>query len=123
MNRFTGAIPDGYTKANKQEIQAALIQSLSVGTCLALCNEYYGELIIVPTGVAGNLVLQHGFYPIAYIRRSETGTLTAALNVEVADSGQFARLQNLIKETCAKVIECPNAGKLIEFVDANQNFS
>ena len=120
MNRFTGAITNGYTKANKQEIQAALTRNLSIGTCLALCNEYYGELIIVPTGVAGNLVLQHGFYPIAYIRPE---TLTAALNVEVTDSGQFARVQNLIKEICAKVIECHGADKLIEFVDANQDFS
>ena len=120
MNSRFRPLSPGYREANKSEIQAALTANPSAGKCEALYNNYYGEILIVSTGVAGNLILQHGFYPIAYIRPE---TLTAALNVEKTDSGQFARVQNLIKETCAKIIECPNVAKLIEFVDTNQNFS
>ena len=119
MNRFTGKISAGYKKANKSEIQAALTTNSPAGTCEALCNEYYGELIIVSTGVAGNLILQHGFYPVAYIRPL---SLTVALNVEITDSGQFTRVRDLIKETCTKIIKCASVAELIDFVYKNQNF-
>ena len=119
MNRFTGKLSAGYKKADKTEIQIALTNKLPVGTCLALCNEYFGEIIIVPTGVAGNLILQHGFYPTAYIRPE---TSTAVLNLENASSGQFTRVQKLIQDTCKKIIECYSVAELIEFVDMNQDF-
>lgn len=121
INRFKGTIPDGYTKAYKSEIQTALTKNFSVGTSRALCNEHYGEIIIVSTGVAGNLILQHGFYPTAYIRPL---TLTAAINSEESDSpdGQFVKLQKLIKQTCATIIERYGVDELVEFVDMNQSF-
>ena len=121
MNRFTGEIPNGYKKAYKPEIQAALRESLPVGTCLALCSEYYGELIIVSTGVAGNLILQHGFYPTAYIRPE---TSTAVLNTIEGDSpdGEFAKVQKLIKQTCKTIIEFDNVEEFIDYVDKNQDF-
>ncbi|MBQ4404815.1 MAG: hypothetical protein II857_10470 [Selenomonadaceae bacterium] len=46
MNRFTGKISADYKKANKSEIQAALTANSPAGTCEALCNEYYGEIIV-----------------------------------------------------------------------------
>ena len=119
MNRFTGKISDGYTKALKEDIQNAMMSLAQVGTCLALCNEYYGEILIVSTGVAGNLILQHGFYPTAYIRPE---TSTAVLNGIVADSGQFTRVQELIRQTCKTVIEFNNVEEFIEYVDTHQDF-
>lgn len=119
MNRFTGKVSGNYKKVSKPDIQAALTANLPAGTCLALSNEYYGDNIIVSTGVTGNLVLQHGFYPVAYIRPL---TLTAALNGEAADSGQFTRVQQPIRDTCTNVIECDSVAELIDFVDTNQDF-
>ena len=109
----------GYNEESKLTIQDALIERFSIGTSRALLSKAYGELIIVSTGVAGNLILQRGFYPVAYIRPE---TLTAALNVEEDSSGQLIKIQKLIKETCTKIIECHGVDELIEFVDMNRAF-
>ncbi|MBQ3434781.1 MAG: hypothetical protein IKI76_10345 [Selenomonadaceae bacterium] len=105
----------------KADVQAALTESFAVGTSRNLNSETYGELIIVSTGVAGNLILYKGFYPAAYIRPE---SLTAVLNAEepFPPNGDFHKLQQLIKETCAEVIECYSVDELIEFVDMNRDF-
>ena len=105
----------------KEEVQSALTKNFPVGTSHTLHNEQYGELIIVSTGIAGNLILYKNFYPAAYIRPE---TLTAVLNAEepCPPNENFHKLQKLIKETCAEVIECYSVDELIEFVDMNQDF-
>ena len=104
-----------------EEVQAALTESFAVGTSRNIHSEVYGEIIIVSTGVAGNLILYKNFYPAAYIRPE---TLTAVLNAEepFPPNGDFHKLQQLIKDTCAEVIECYSVDELIEFVDMNQDF-
>ena len=119
MNSRFRPLSPGYREANKSEIQAALTANPSAGKCEALYNNYYGDIIIVPTGVTGNLILQHGFYPTAYIRPE---TSTAVLNGIVADSGQFTRVQELIRQTCKTVIEFNNVEEFIEYVDTHQDF-
>ena len=103
------------------DIRIALTENFQIGTCRSLHSEIYGELIIVSTGVAGNLILYKNFYPAAYIRPE---TLTAVLNAEepFPPNGDFHKLQQLIKDTCAEVIECYSVDELIEFVDMNQDF-
>ena len=105
----------------KEEVQAALTKDFPVGTSRAVHSEVYGELIIVSTGIAGNLILYKNFYPAAYIRPE---SLTAVLNAEepFPPNEDFHKLQQLIKETCATVIECYSVDELIEFVDMNQDF-
>lgn len=105
----------------KAEVKAALTKSFPVGTSQALNNEIYGELIIVSTGIAGNLILYKNFYPVAYIRPE---SLTAVLNAEETFplNEDFHKLQQLIKETCAEIIECYSVDEFIEFVDMNRDF-
>lgn len=105
----------------KADVQGALTKSFAIGTCQALNSEQYGELIIVSTGIVGNLILYKNFYPAAYIRPE---TSTAVLNAEepFPPNGDFHNLQRLIKETCAEVIECYSVDELIEFVDTNRDF-
>ncbi len=78
INRFTGELPEGYTKAYKEEIQKAILEN-NAGKCRAFSNEFYGEIIIISTVIAGNLVLQNGFYPIAFVRPE---TSKAILNTQ-----------------------------------------
>lgn len=40
----------------KSKIQTALTENFPVGTNRAFYNEIYGEILIVSTGVAGNLI-------------------------------------------------------------------
>ena len=105
----------------KADVQTALTESFAVGTSRNLNSETYGELIIVSTGVAGNLILYKKFYPAAYIRPEN---LTAVLNAEepFPPNGDFHKLQQLIKDICAEVIECYSVDELIEFVDMNKDF-
>ena len=105
----------------KTEIQAALTENFSVGTSRALKNEIYGEILVVATGIAGNLILYKNFYPAAYIRPE---TLTAVLNAEepVPPNEDFHKLQELLKEICETVIECYSVDELVEFVDMNRDF-
>ena len=105
----------------KTDLQAALTENFTVGTSRALSTEIYGEIIIVSTGIAGNLILYKNFYPAAYIR---TETLTAVLNAEepFPPNGDFHKLQQLIKETCHTIIECYSVDELVEFVDMNRDF-
>ncbi|MBE8952949.1 MAG: hypothetical protein SR1Q7_07375 [Quinella sp. 1Q7] len=106
---------------SKSDIQAALTENFPVGTCRALSNETYGKILIVSTGIAGNLVLYENFYPAAYIRPE---TSTAVLNAEepFPPNGDFHKLQQLIKATCNTIIECYSVDELIEFVDTNRDF-
>ena len=105
----------------KAEVQAALTENFQVGTSRALSDENYGEIIIVSTGVTGNLILYKNFYPAAYIRPE---TLTAVINAEepFPPNEDFHKLQKLFKEICKTVIECYSVDELIEFVDMNQDF-
>ncbi|MCR5833696.1 MAG: hypothetical protein K6G55_03500 [Selenomonadaceae bacterium] len=105
----------------KAEVQNTLKGNFPVGTCRALISEDYGELLIVSTGIAGNLVLYKNFYPAAYIRPE---TLTAVINAEepFPPNGDFHKLQQLLKETFELIIECYSVDELIEFVDTNQDF-
>ncbi|MBR4643020.1 MAG: hypothetical protein IKO74_09960 [Selenomonadaceae bacterium] len=105
----------------KAEVQAALTEKFQVGTSRALNDEIYGDIIIVSTGVAGNLILYKNFYPAAYIRPE---TLTAVINAEepFPPNEDFHKLQQLLKETADTVIECYSVDELIEFVDMNQDF-
>ena len=86
-----------------------------------LSSDNFGDVLIVSTGIAGNLVLYKNFYPAAYIRPE---TSTAVVNAEepFPPNGDFHRLQKLIKETCETVIECYSVDELIEFVDMNRDF-
>lgn len=119
INRFTGELPEGYTKAYKEEIQKAILEN-NAGKCRAFSNEFYGEIIIISTVIAGNLVLQNGFYPIAFVRPE---TSKAILNTQdTKHKTQFKKVQNLIRETCKVIQKCSNATDLIEYVNENQNF-
>lgn len=106
---------------DKQELQAALTENFPVGTSRILSSEIYGEVLVVSTGTAGNLVLYKNFYPAAYIR---TESSTAVVNAEdpFPPNGTFHKLQQLIKQTCRTVIECYSVDELVEFVDMNQDF-
>ena len=105
----------------KSEIQTALTENFPVGTSRAFYNELYGKILIVSTGVAGNLILYKNFYPAAYIRPE---TSTAVVNAEepFPPNEDFYKLQQLLKETCNTIIECYSVDELIEFVDMNQDF-
>ena len=106
---------------NKSEVQAALTENFPVGTSRALQSDLYGDILIVSTGIAGNLILYKNFYPAAYIRPE---TLTAVVNAEepFPPNDDFYKLQQLLKETCKTIIECYSVDELIEFVDMNQDF-
>ena len=105
----------------KTEIQAALTENFQVGTSRALQSELYGDLLIVSTGIAGNLILYKNFYPAAYIRPE---TSTAVINAEepFPPNEDFHKLQKFFKEIFHTVIECYSVDELIEFVDMNQDF-
>ena len=105
----------------KAEIQSALVATFPVGTSRAFHSDIYGDLLIVSTGVAGNLILYKNFYPAAYIRPE---TLTAVLNAEepFPPNDDFHNLQKFIKESCDTVIECYSVDELVEFVDTNRDF-
>ena len=106
---------------SKADVQAALTENFPVGTCRTLSSEIYGNVLVVSTGVAGNLILYNNFYPAAYIRPE---TFTAVVNAEepFPPNGAFHKLQQLIKDTCQTIIECYSVDELIEFVDTNQDF-
>lgn len=106
---------------SKAEIQAALTEDFPIGTSRALHSEIYGDIIIVSTGVAGNLILYKNFYPAAYIRPE---TLTAVINAEepFPPNEDFHKLRQLLKESCETVIECYSVDELVEFVDMNRDF-
>lgn len=106
---------------SKSEVQAALTENFPVGTSRALHSELYGDILIVSTGIAGNLILYKNFYPSAYIRPE---TSTAVVNAEepFPPNENFYKLQQLLKETCKTIIECYSVDELIEFVDMNQDF-
>ena len=106
---------------SKLELQIALTENFPVGTSCFFHAENFGEIIIVSTGIAGNLVLYKNFYPAAYIRPESS---TAILNAEepFPPNGDFHNLQKLIKQTCENVIECYSVDELVEFVDMNQDF-
>ena len=106
---------------SKSEVQAALTENFPVGTSRASHSDLYGDILIVSTGVAGNLILYKNFYPAAYIRPE---TLTAVVNAEepFPPNDDFYKLQQLFKETCKTIIECYSVDELIEFVDMNQDF-
>ncbi len=103
------------------ELKAALTQNFPVGTCQAIHSETCGDIIIVATGIVGNLILYKNFYPAAYIRPESS---TAILNDEepFPPNGDFHALQKLIKQTFHTVIECYSVDELIEYVDMNQDF-
>ncbi|MBQ7454069.1 MAG: hypothetical protein IJS69_03340 [Selenomonadaceae bacterium] len=106
---------------SKADVQAALTENFPVGTSRALHSADYGEVLIVSTGIVGNLVLYKNFYPAAYIR---TETSTAVVNAEepFPPNGDFHKLQQLIKKIFDTVIECYSVDELVEFVDTNQDF-
>ena len=103
------------------DLKAALTQNFPTGTCHALHSETYGNILIVATGIAGNLILYNNFYPAAYIRPESS---TAILNDEepFPPNGDFHNLQKLIKKTFETVIECYSVDELIEYVDMNKEF-
>ena len=103
------------------DLQKALTQNFPTGTCRAFNSQLYGNVLIVATGIAGNLVLYNNFYPAAYIRPQSA---TVILNAEepCPPNGNFHKLQQLIKQTCKTVIECYSVDELIEYVDLNQDF-
>ena len=105
----------------EDELRAALTENFLVGTCRALNDETYGEILIAGTGVVGNLILYKNFYPAAYIRPE---TLTAVLNAEepFPPNEDFHKLQQLLKKICRTVIECYSVDELVEFVDMNRDF-
>ncbi len=104
-----------------KDLKNALTEIFPTGTCRALKSETYGEILIVATGIAGNLILYKNFYPAAYIRPE---TSTAVLNAEepFPPNGDFHELQKLIKKTCQTIIECYSVDELVEFVDMNRDF-
>lgn len=105
----------------KADVQAALTENFQVGTSRALHSEIYGDIIIVSTGIAGNLILYKNFYPAAYIRPE---TSTAVVNAEepFSPNEDFHKLQKLLKEICDTIIECYSVDELVEFVDMNRDF-
>ena len=111
----------GADVSDKIRIQSALTENLPIGMSRVLSSDNFGDVLIVSTGIAGNLVLYKNFYPAAYIRPE---TSTAVVNAEepFPPNGDFHRLQKLIKETCETVIECYSVDELIEFVDMNRDF-
>lgn len=106
---------------SKSDVQAALTENFPVGTNRTLSSEIYGKLLIVSTGIAGNLILYNNFYPAAYVRPE---TSTAVVNAEepFPPNGDFHNLQKLLKETFDTVIECYSVDELVEFVDTNRDF-
>ena len=118
MSIYDGKIPEGCEEMRKEDILKAFSSEHKVGRNSNIYNPYYGEITIVATRTAGNLVLQHGFYPVAYI---QPNTLVAALNnIPYNPNSQFSRVQELIRENFT-IIECEDPGDLIEFVDEYQN--
>ena len=105
----------------KADIQAALTENFPVGTSRNFHSELYGDVLIVATGIAGNLILYQNFYPAAYVR-PETSTVVINAEEPVPPNEDFHKLQRLIKETCETVIECYSVDELIEFVDMNRDF-
>ena len=105
----------------KADVQVALTENFQVGTSRALHSEIYGDIIIVSTGIAGNLILYKNFYPVAYIRPENS---TAVINAEepFPPNEDFHKLQQLLKKICDTVIECYSVDELIEFVDMNRDF-
>ena len=98
-----------------------MTENFQVGTSRALHTEIYGDIIIVSTGIAGNLILYKNFYPAAYVRPE---TSTAVINAEepFAPNEDFHKLQQLLKKICHTVIECYSVDELVEFVDMNRDF-
>ena len=103
------------------ELKAALTENFPVGTCRTIHCESYGDILIVATGIVGNLILYKNFYPAAYIRPE---TSTAILNAEepFPPNGDFHALQKFIKQNCKTVIECYSVDELIEYVDMNKDY-
>ena len=50
------------------ELKAALTENFPVGSCRAIHSETCGDILIIATGIVGNLILYKNFYPAAYIR-------------------------------------------------------
>lgn len=112
---------EGDSVNTKADIQAALLSKFPAGICRALQNDECGKVLVVSTGIAGNLILYKNFYPAAYIR-AETSTAVVNAEEPFPPNGDFEKLQRLIKETCETVIECYSVDELVEFVDMNQDF-
>ena len=106
---------------NKADVQAARMSNFPAGISRALQSDDYGKILVVSTGIAGNLILYKNFYPAAYIR-AETSTAVVNAEEPFPPNGDFHKLQQLIKETCETVIECYSVDELVEFVDTNQDF-
>ena len=118
MSIYDGKIPEGCEKMYKEKILNLFSAEHKVGKIFNIYNPKYGEITIVATRTAGNLVLQHGFYPVAYI---QPNTLVAILNnIPYNPNSQFSLVQKLIRENFT-IIECEDPGDLIEFVDEYQN--
>ena len=102
-------------------IEDALTENFEPGTSRAFIDEIYGEVLIVSTGVAGNLILYKNFYPAAYVRPE---TFTCVLNAEepFPPNEDFHKLQELLKKIFHTVIECYSVDELVEFVDMNRDF-
>ena len=119
MSFYDGKIPEGCIEKRKDDILNILSAEHKVGKNFNIYNHKYGEITVIPTRTAGNLVLQHGFYPTAYIQPS---TSTAVLNGIYVDNpnSQFSLLRDIIKKNF-NTIEFDDVENFIAFVDENQN--
>lgn len=118
MSFHDGKIPAGCVEMLKDDIFNVLSSGHKVGENFNIYNHKYGEITVIPTRTAGNLVLQHGYYPVACV---QSETRIAALNAyKYKPDSQFTWVQNFIREKF-KTIEFDNVDDMLRFVENHKN--
>lgn len=118
MSFYDGKIPAGCVEMRKEEIFNVISTEHEVGKIFNIYNHKYGEITVIPTRTAGNLVLQHGYYPVACV---QSETRIAALNAyKYKPDSQFTWVQNFIREKF-KTIELDNVDDMLRFVENHKN--
>ncbi len=118
MSFYDGKIPAGCVEMLKDDILNVLSSGHKVGKNFNIYNHKYGEITVIPTRTAGNLVLQHGYYPVACV---QSETRIAALNAyKYKPDSQFTWVQNFIREKF-KTIEFDNVDDMLRFVENHKN--
>lgn len=118
MSFYDGKIPAGCVEKRRDDILNVLSAEHKVGENFNIYNYKYGEITVIATRTVGNLVLQDGFYPVAYIQPE---TRIAALNAyKYKPDSQFTWVQNFIREKF-KTIEFDNVDDMLRFVENHKN--
>ena len=117
-NPHKGETPKWCETMVKEEIFNVISTEHEVGKIFNIYNNKYGELSVISTKMAGNLVLQHGYYPVACV---QSETRIAALNAyKYKPDSQFTWVQNFIREKF-KTIEFDNVDDMLRFVENHKN--